>query len=106
MPASNISEGLLDEDGDDRVKFSVILGKWVNAIRSVLPGGNWWNLCDHEEVASTATGSVSAMFVLRRMWVLLDKDRWVIYVAFGSLIVAAVRVLLINLNFKEFFMNQ
>lgn len=69
---------------------------------SFLPGGNWWNLEQIGEVEERKQGNVEAdeaeeqrrslsiVGALGRMWVLVAKDRWVIFLAFASLACASV----------------
>lgn len=46
---------------------------------------------DNVEIA--AAKPITVIFALRRMWELIADDRWVVIVAFGALVIAAVRVL-------------
>ncbi|KAF2308465.1 hypothetical protein GH714_009821 [Hevea brasiliensis] len=59
------------------------------ALGSVLPGGSWWRLCDSKEEGG-AGNPVTVRDALLRMWELLGNDQWIMYVAFASLITAAV----------------
>lgn len=60
---------------------------------SILPGGNWWDLCDQEEVESRTTAAITVLHAVQRMWGLVANDRWIIYAAFGSVFLAAVSAL-------------
>ena len=63
--------------------------KWIDSIRSVLPGGSWWSFSDDVEVKLMAK-PVTVWRALSRMWQLIAKDHLVIFAAFSTLIVAAV----------------
>lgn len=62
---------------------------WTAFVRSILPGGSWWRLEDDVEVRILAE-PVTVTRALLKMWELVRKDRWVIFAAFATLIVAAV----------------
>ena len=81
-----------NEGGDKHIEFVDDCRRWVLSIRPLLPGGNWWNLGDSDEIGSTAksTKPVTVSLALRRIWVLISDDKWVIYTAFASLTIAAV----------------
>ncbi|CAL5368265.1 unnamed protein product [Camellia sinensis] len=68
-----------------------VLERWVIFMRSVLPGGSWWNLSDSNEVGSKAREAkpVTVLLALRRIWALVADDRWVIYAALVSLTIVA-----------------
>lgn len=51
------------------------------------PDGSWWALPELREDEADPT---AAMMALRRMWELVADERWVAFVAVGSLVVAAV----------------
>lgn len=78
------------EGGEENIGFSKVLQRWVVFLRSVFPGGSWWKLCDSKEVETMETKVITVMVALRGMWGLLSNDKWVIFVAFGALIVAAL----------------
>ena len=68
--------------------------KGVGLVRSVLAGGDWWGLGEdvsNVEIKEAAT-PITVVFALHRMWELIADDRWLIFVAFGALLIAAVRV--------------
>lgn len=65
-------------------------------LRSILPGGDWWNFSDDAEIRIFAK-PVTVTRALTRMWGLVARDRCVIFAAFSALIVAAVRAF-INLE--------
>lgn len=80
-----------EEDRDKNIRLSVMIQKWVEYVRSLMPSGSWWRLCESDEEQVAAAKPVTLLFALRRLWKLLEDDRWVIFVAFGALIIAAVR---------------
>ncbi|XP_030544747.1 ABC transporter B family member 26, chloroplastic-like [Rhodamnia argentea] len=64
---------------------------WLRSAASFLPGGGWWSLRgDWEEAGAADAKAVSVVTALRWVWGLIAEDRLVIYVAFGSLAVAAL----------------
>jgi hypothetical protein len=63
---------------------------WVRFGQSVLPGGSWWSLSEDDHVDITAAKPITVMVALRRMWELIAGDRWLVFVAFGSLVIAAL----------------
>ncbi|KAE8021483.1 hypothetical protein FH972_007368 [Carpinus fangiana] len=63
---------------------------WVRFGQSVLPGGSWWSLSEDDHVDITAAKPITVMVALRRMWELIAGDRWLVFVAFGSLVTAAL----------------
>lgn len=78
------------EDEDD-VEFLERLRRWAGFLLSILPGGSWWNFSDDIEVQVLAK-PVTVWRALAKMWELVKQDRWVIFTAFSTLILAAVRV--------------
>lgn len=78
------------KNGKDSEK---VLESWVGLVRSVLPGGSWWSLRENDNVEITAAKPITVILAVRRMWELIAEDRWIVFVAVGSLVVAAVRVL-------------
>ncbi|KAL4302352.1 hypothetical protein GQ457_10G025990 [Hibiscus cannabinus] len=63
--------------------------KWIDFLRSVLPGGSWWSFSDEVDVKFTAK-PVTVWRALARMWQLIANDRLVIFAGFSTLIVAAL----------------
>lgn len=74
---------------------------FLKQLLSFLPGGNWWNLeqiGEEEEEKLRNAGaqvgegktSLSVAAALGRMWVLVSRDRWIVFVAFASLACASV----------------
>ncbi|KAM6589369.1 ABC transporter B family member 26, chloroplastic [Cannabis sativa] len=66
------------------------LQRWTDFVRSILPGGNWWRLDDDDVEIRMLAEPVTVTRALIRMWELVSKDRWVIFAAFATLIVAAL----------------
>jgi hypothetical protein len=68
----------------------------LKRLKSVLPGGTWWRLEDEEDEKDERLNVVkkyvglSVFTALKRMWVLVAEDRWVVFVGFVSLLGAAV----------------
>lgn len=62
--------------------------RWFELIRDVFPGGRWWNLRAVE--SPIAAAPITVLRALREMWALVADDKWILYTAFGALIVAAV----------------
>ncbi|KAI5651150.1 hypothetical protein M9H77_37155 [Catharanthus roseus] len=80
-------------DGCRNDDYIDILRRWINVIRSVLPGGSWWNLYSSEELNfkfPTAAKPISVWHALRTMWLLVADEKWILYIAFGSLTIAAL----------------
>lgn len=73
--------------------FPKALAKWFGFVQSISPGGSWWNLSKHQEDDIEAAKPMRALLALHRMWVLVSDERWIIFVAFGSLVIAAVSLL-------------
>ncbi|KAM0954906.1 hypothetical protein TB2_023008 [Malus domestica] len=76
-------------------RLSEVVEKWVGASWSAFQGGScsWWSLSEHEEERScTAAKPVTLLHALCRMWDLVEtrSSRWVIFIAFSSLIIAAL----------------
>ncbi|KAK4788116.1 hypothetical protein SAY86_019435 [Trapa natans] len=74
-------------DGKEGVDF---LPELLTRIRSLLPGGSWWDLSEHEVEVKLLAKPVTVWRALIRMWELVAQDRWVIFAAFSSLILAAL----------------
>ena len=74
----------------DSVSLPERIRHFVGFLRSILPGGSWWRFS--EEVDSRFVAEpVTVWRALTRIWELVAEDRWVIFAAFSTLIVAAVR---------------
>lgn len=60
----------------------------------MLPGGAWWRLEEEDEKEGSDVAkknvSLSVVTALKRMWVLVAEDKWVVFVGFVSLLGAAV----------------
>lgn len=60
-----------------------------------MPGGSWWSLCEREDDQVVAAKPLTVVFALRRLWGLLGDDKWIMYAAFGAVIISAVSSLLL-----------
>ncbi|XP_057768926.1 ABC transporter B family member 26, chloroplastic-like isoform X2 [Salvia miltiorrhiza] len=70
-----------------------IIVRWFELVRDVFPGGCWWNLTDFEQNVDglpIAAESITVSQALREMWALVADEKWILYTAFGALIIAAV----------------
>ncbi|KAH0874936.1 hypothetical protein HID58_072298 [Brassica napus] len=73
----------------DSVSLPERIRQCVGFLRSILPGGSWWRFS--EEVDSRFVAEpVTVWRALTRIWELVAEDRWVIFAAFSTLIVAAL----------------
>lgn len=79
----------MESRGEAEVDFSERLRRWMAFVRTILPGGSWWSFSEDVEVRILAE-PVTVSRALVRMWKLVANDRWVIFFAFSTLIVAAV----------------
>ncbi|XP_024029498.1 ABC transporter B family member 26, chloroplastic [Morus notabilis] len=70
--------------------LSDVVGKSAGFPRSVFPGGCWWSLPEHDEAQFPSVKRVTVWFAVRQMWELVGDDRWILFVAFGALIFAAI----------------
>lgn len=86
-------ELVFGDDGGFRNADKVRGWSWADSVRSILPGGTWWELPEDVQVKLMAK-PVTLWRALSRMWDLVARDRWVIYAAFSALILAAVLSLL------------
>ncbi|XAR51909.1 Peptide-transporting ATPase, partial [Bertholletia excelsa] len=90
--AANLSRDEGKEGG--YIGFEVVENckRRVISLLSALPGGSWWNLSDSSDAGKTIKTAkpVTVLVALRRIWKLVANDRWVIYAASASLIVAAL----------------
>ncbi|KAK2975249.1 hypothetical protein RJ640_028001, partial [Escallonia rubra] len=97
-------------DGDRDVDLVEGLKEWMVFIRSVLPGGSWWDLCDPEEDLDATLAMakpVTVLHALRRMWALVEDHRLAIFAAFASLTIAAfVEISIPNLLASSVFSAQ
>ncbi|TYH88583.1 hypothetical protein ES332_D01G196900v1 [Gossypium tomentosum] len=78
-----------EEHSVENVELRDRIRKWIDFLRSVLPGGSWWSFSDDVEIKFMAK-PVTVWRALSRMWQLIAKDRLVIFAAFSTLIVAAL----------------
>ena len=79
----------MESRGEAEGDFSERLRRWMAFVRTILPGGSWWSFSEDVEVRILAE-PVTVSRALVRMWKLVANDRWVIFAAFSTLIVAAV----------------
>ncbi|KAF5961643.1 hypothetical protein HYC85_002852 [Camellia sinensis] len=86
------NSGSAKDSSAPNIPKAEVLERWVIFMRSVLPGGSWWNLSDSNEVGSKAREAkpVTVLLALRRIWALFADDRWVIYAALVSLTIVAL----------------
>ncbi|KAF3337362.1 ABC transporter B family member 26 [Carex littledalei] len=65
----------------------------LKRLKEVLPGGRWWRLEEEDENersdAAKKKVGLSVVTALKRMWVLVAEDRWVVFIGFVSLVGAA-----------------
>ncbi|XWS34726.1 hypothetical protein CRYUN_Cryun21dG0062600 [Craigia yunnanensis] len=78
-----------EENNVENVELRERIRKWIDFLRSVLPGGSWWSFSDDVELKLMAK-PVTVWRALSRMWQLIAQDRLVIFAAFSTLIVAAL----------------
>ncbi|GMN41541.1 hypothetical protein TIFTF001_010766 [Ficus carica] len=83
------AEEFVESRGEAEVDFSERLRRWMAFVRIILPGGSWWSFSEDVEVRILAE-PVTVSRALVRMWKLVANDRWVIFFAFSTLIVAAL----------------
>lgn len=69
--------------------------RWVGFAGSFMPGGSWWSLCEREDDQVVVAKPLTVVFALRRLWALLGDDKWIMYAAFGAVIITAVSSLLL-----------
>lgn len=81
---------------EDGVELNERIRRFIEFLPSILPGGDWWSFSDEADIKILAK-PVTMWRALTRMWHLVAQDRWVIFAAFTALIVAAVRVIFLNL---------
>lgn len=83
-----------EDSGNKKVLETV--KRWVVIIRSVWPGGSWWDLLESKEEDSMVAMAepFTVLQALSRIWELVADESWVLYAAFGSLTIAAVSLFL------------
>ena len=79
-----------EEYGNIDSGFPKVLRKPIGFIRSILPGGSWWSLSENREDEVKAAKPMTVLLALHRIWELVSDEKWVIFVAFGSLAISAV----------------
>lgn len=83
------SPEFIKDSEDAKVDRFEKVKRWIAFARSILPGGKWWNSDDDIEIRILAE-PVTVFRALLKMWEMVSKDRWIIFVSFSALIVAAV----------------
>ncbi|XP_073303069.1 ABC transporter B family member 26, chloroplastic [Primulina huaijiensis] len=73
-----------------QVALSDKLKTWIKFVREIFPGGEWWRLSSEEIDVGLSSKPVTVLRALQKMWELIAQDRWVVYTAFATLIVAAL----------------
>ncbi|MCD9641123.1 ABC transporter B member 26, chloroplastic [Datura stramonium] len=66
------------------------LVKWIEFVRNVFPGGNWWRLSSEDVDVGATAKPVTVVRALHRMWELIAEDGLLIFAAFTALIVTAL----------------
>ncbi|GMI87751.1 ATP-binding cassette B26, transporter associated with antigen processing protein 1 [Hibiscus trionum] len=89
FPLETNLEHFKEEHTVESVELRERIRKWIDFLRSVLPGGSWWSFSDEVEVKFMAK-PVTVSRALGRMWQLIANDRLVIFAGFSTLIVAAL----------------
>ncbi|KAF7816033.1 ABC transporter B family member 26, chloroplastic-like isoform X2 [Senna tora] len=69
---------------------SKAFAKWCDFVQFVSPDGSWWNLSEHQEDDIEAAKPMTVLLALRWMWVLVSGERWIIFMALGCLVIAAL----------------
>ncbi|KAM7509875.1 hypothetical protein LguiB_008750 [Lonicera macranthoides] len=96
-----------EDSGNKKVLETV--KRWVVIIRSAWPGGSWWDLHETKEEDGMAAMAepLTVLQALCRIWELVAHESWVLYAAFGSLIIAAIsEISLPNLLASSIFSAQ
>ncbi|KAM7468680.1 hypothetical protein LguiB_016242 [Lonicera macranthoides] len=78
-----------DYGDNNNAEFPERMQRFIDIIRSLLPGGSWWSFPEEVDVALIAK-PITVLRALQRMWELIAVDRWIIYVAFSALIMSAL----------------
>ncbi|XP_074376491.1 ABC transporter B family member 26, chloroplastic-like isoform X2 [Apium graveolens] len=92
-PVSNSSTPTNGDNHENDVDFGIVLNKCLKFVHSALPGGTWWNFNQFQQVDSIASTAkqITVWDFLRRMWgLVVVDDKWLLFIAFGSLIIAAL----------------
>ncbi|EOA34820.1 hypothetical protein CARUB_v10022398mg [Capsella rubella] len=77
------------EGEGDNVSVPERIRQCIDFLRTILPGGSWWSFTDEVDTRFIAK-PVTVWRALSRMWELVAEDRWVIFAAFSTLIIAAL----------------
>lgn len=89
MHNNDTKEGYSKEFQESNLEFGERLRRWINFVRSIFPGGSWWNFSDEVQIQMMAK-PVTVWRALRRMWELINQDRLLVFAAFTALIVTAL----------------
>ncbi|KAM7464662.1 hypothetical protein LguiA_032783 [Lonicera macranthoides] len=88
----SVHQSTKEDYGDNNnVEFPERMQRFIDIIRSLLPGGSWWSFPEEVDVALIAK-PITVLRALQRMWELIAVDRWIIYVAFSALIMSAIAI--------------
>ncbi|XVF60231.1 hypothetical protein PTKIN_Ptkin08bG0028100 [Pterospermum kingtungense] len=69
----------------------VLSKKLFGYFGAIQPRGGWWKLRDIEAPKSSAAAKpVTVWIAVKRMWSLVGDDKWIVFLALGALIIAAV----------------
>ncbi|XP_057529243.1 ABC transporter B family member 26, chloroplastic [Amaranthus tricolor] len=74
----------------ENIELRERIRRFLENLKSILPGGKWWRLSDEEIDVNLTAKPVTVWNALYRMWNLVSNDRWVIYTAFSTLIITAL----------------
>ncbi|KAG9133697.1 hypothetical protein Leryth_018695 [Lithospermum erythrorhizon] len=86
----------VEDENDDDEERGKGLGlndktkKWGELLRSLLPGGRFWELEDEGVDIGMVAKPVTVVYALKRMWELISYDRWIIFMAFSALVLTAL----------------
>ncbi|KAK6256419.1 hypothetical protein SCA6_017724 [Theobroma cacao] len=86
-PASQFSPPNRSKNADFR---KVLSKKCSRGLGAVQPRDSWWSLRDIEAPKSSPEKPFTVWIALTRMWSLIGDDKWIIFLAIGALIIAAV----------------
>ncbi|CAN8239221.1 unnamed protein product [Cochlearia groenlandica] len=89
LNCSTVNGVAVESGGGDSVSIPERIRQCIGFLKTVLPGGSWWRFSDEVDSKFTAK-PVTVWLALSRMWELVAEDRWVIFAAFSTLIVAAL----------------
>ncbi|KAI4350643.1 hypothetical protein L6164_005079 [Bauhinia variegata] len=79
-----------EEFGNANSGFQNLFIKWVSFVHSIVPGGSWWSLYERQGFHNDAAKPRTVLLSLHRIWALVADERLIIFIAFGSLVIAAI----------------